>query len=201
MEPVRLAGADARPGRIGEPPRWCSFPPERLLERSVKMNPGEIVLARRWSTGRWRRECPPNPQQVCLFTKHLEIEREPCPQIDMQSVRDFVPRAPLSIEEIITLAAPAPPRQPAGRSTSSGAASGVRGMASTRLNEMGCWNPDAIERQLAHQESDDVRRAYLHAAEYWPERVRMMQAWADYLDELRDAEKVIPLRREHAQRE
>src|SRR5215471_309836 len=58
-------------------------------------------------------------------------------------------------------------------------AHGFKGMASTRLNEMGCWNPDAIERQLAHQESDDdVRRAYLHAAEYWPERVRMMQAWA-----------------------
>jgi len=75
---------------------------------------------------------------------------------------------------------------------------GFRAMASTRLNEMGCWNPDAIERQLAHQESDDVRRAYIHAAEYWRERVRMMQAWADYLDELRDAGKVVPLRRENA---
>src|SRR5215470_14586423 len=73
-----------------------------------------------------------------------------------------------------------------------------KGIASTRLNEMGCWNPDAIERQLAHQESDDVRRTYLHAAEYWPERVRMMQAWADYLDELRDAGKVVPMRRENA---
>ena len=77
-------------------------------------------------------------------------------------------------------------------------AHGFKGMASTRLNEMGCWNPDAIERQLAHQESDDVRRAYMHAAEYWPERVKMMQGWADYLDELRDAGKVIPLRRENA---
>jgi integrase len=77
-------------------------------------------------------------------------------------------------------------------------AHGFKGMASTRLNEMGCWNPDAIERQLAHQESDDVRRAYMHAAEYWPERVKMMQAWADYLDELRHAGKVIPLRRENA---
>jgi hypothetical protein len=66
------------------------------------------------------------------------------------------------------------------------------------LNEMGCWHADAIECQLAHQESDDVRRAYLHAAEYWPERVRIMQAWADYLDELRDAGKVVPLRRENA---
>jgi hypothetical protein len=46
-------------------------------------------------------------------------------------------------------------------------------------------------RQLAHQESDDVRRAYMHAAEYWPERVKMMQAWADYLDDLRDGGKVL----------
>jgi hypothetical protein len=38
-----------------------------------------------------------------------------------------------------------------------------------------------------------VRRAYVHAAEYWPERVKMMQAWADYLDELRERGKVVPL--------
>jgi integrase len=77
-------------------------------------------------------------------------------------------------------------------------AHGFKGMASTRLNEMGCWNSDAIERQLAHQEPRDVRRAYMHAAEYWPQRVKMMQAWADYLDELRNAGKVVPLRRENA---
>jgi integrase len=70
---------------------------------------------------------------------------------------------------------------------------GFRAMASTRLNEIGRWNPDAIERQLAHQEPDDVRRAYIHAAEYWPERVKMMQAWADYLDRLREGGKVLPL--------
>jgi integrase len=77
-------------------------------------------------------------------------------------------------------------------------AHGFKGMASTRLNEMGRWNPDAIERQLAHQESNDVRRAYMHAAEYWPERVKMMQTWADYLDELRNVGKVVPLRRENS---
>ena len=77
-------------------------------------------------------------------------------------------------------------------------AHGFKGMASTRLNEMGRWNPNAIERQLAHQESNDVRRAYMHAAEYWPERVKMMQTWADYLDELRDAGKAVRLRRENA---
>jgi integrase len=73
-------------------------------------------------------------------------------------------------------------------------AHGFQSMAATRLNEMGCWNPDAIERQLAHQEANDVRRAYTHAAEYWTERVKMMQAWADYLDELRKHGKVVPIR-------
>jgi integrase len=63
--------------------------------------------------------------------------------------------------------------------------SGFRATASTLLNEMGRWNPDAIERQLAHMEENDVRRAYMHAAEFWNERVEMMQVWADHLDQLR----------------
>lgn len=72
-------------------------------------------------------------------------------------------------------------------------AHGFRTTASTLLNEMGQWNKDAIERQLAHQEEDDVRRAYMHAAEFWTERVKMMQVWADYLDQLREGAAVIPL--------
>jgi integrase len=71
--------------------------------------------------------------------------------------------------------------------------SGLRTTASTLLNEMGRWNPDAIERQLAHQEEDDVRYAYMHAAEFWSERVEMMQVWADYLDQLRSGAIVVPL--------
>lgn len=63
---------------------------------------------------------------------------------------------------------------------------GFRSMASTLLNEQG-WNRDAIERQLAHSERDTVRAAYNYA-EILPERRRMMQAWADYLDSLRAAE-------------
>jgi integrase len=59
---------------------------------------------------------------------------------------------------------------------------GFRSMASTLLNEQG-WNRDAIERQLAHAERDNVRAAYNYA-EHLPERKRMMQAWADYLDKL-----------------
>ena len=60
---------------------------------------------------------------------------------------------------------------------------GFRGMASTLLNEMG-YNRDWIERQLAHGERDHVRAAYNYA-EHLPERRRMMQEWADYLEELK----------------
>ena len=56
-------------------------------------------------------------------------------------------------------------------------------MASTLLNELG-YNADWIERQLAHCERNGVRAAYNYA-EYLPERRRMVQAYADYLDRLR----------------
>ncbi len=69
---------------------------------------------------------------------------------------------------------------------------GFRSMASTQLNEQG-WNRDAIERQLAHSERDGVRAAY-NFAEHLPERRKMMQRWADYLDELKAGAKVIPFR-------
>ncbi|MEW9624700.1 tyrosine-type recombinase/integrase [Rhodanobacter geophilus] len=71
---------------------------------------------------------------------------------------------------------------------------GFRSMAASRLNEMG-WNPDAIERQLAHAESNKVREAYTHAAQYLDERKRMMQGWADYLDGLRAGGDVVPFKR------
>jgi integrase len=71
-------------------------------------------------------------------------------------------------------------------------AHGFRSMASTMLNEQG-WNKDAIERQLAHGEKDKVRAAY-NAAEHLPERRRMMQAWADYLDGLTAGASVTPIR-------
>ncbi|SBW02831.1 Integrase [uncultured delta proteobacterium] len=60
---------------------------------------------------------------------------------------------------------------------------GFRSMASTLLNEQG-YNRDWIERQLAHGERNSIRAAYNYA-EYLPERRRMMQEWADYLDALR----------------
>ena len=66
-------------------------------------------------------------------------------------------------------------------------AHGFRGMASTLLHEQG-WNSDAIERQLAHAERNKIKATYNHA-EHLPERRRMMQAWADYLNGLKTGGK------------
>lgn len=71
-----------------------------------------------------------------------------------------------------------------GYSKDEATAHGFRATASSLLNECGKWHPDAIERQLAHVENNDVRRAYARG-EYWEERVKMMQWWADYLDTLK----------------
>lgn len=70
-------------------------------------------------------------------------------------------------------------------------AHGFRAMASTLLNESGKWNPDAIERALAHGDEDRVRAAY-HRGAHWQERVAMATWWSDYLDTLRKGADVVP---------
>ena len=62
---------------------------------------------------------------------------------------------------------------------------GFRSTASTLLHEKG-YDTNIIEMQLAHKDPDTIRGAYNHA-KYLPQRTKMMQAWADYLDELRDS--------------
>lgn len=64
-------------------------------------------------------------------------------------------------------------------------AHGFRTSASSLLNESGKWNPDAIERALAHMVAGSVRRIYNQSA-YWGERVEMAQWWSNYLEELRE---------------
>jgi integrase len=70
---------------------------------------------------------------------------------------------------------------------------GFRSMASTLLNEQG-FPPDVIELQLAHTERNKVRAAY-NKAQRLPERRKMMQAWADYLDGLRTGASVTAIKR------
>lgn len=77
-----------------------------------------------------------------------------------------------------------------GYATDEMTAHGFRAMASTLLNESGKWHPDAIERALAHGDSDKVRAAY-HRGAHWKERVEMAQRWSDYLDTLRSGADIV----------
>lgn len=66
----------------------------------------------------------------------------------------------------------------------------TRTTGSTRLNELN-YHPDWIERQLAHADSNRVRSTYNHA-DYFDQRVDMMQRWADLIDDWKMGEKVAP---------
>jgi integrase len=69
---------------------------------------------------------------------------------------------------------------------------GFRGLASTILHEQG-YNHDHIELQLAHAPRNEVSAAYNHAL-YLEPRTRMMQDWADFLEQTRRGGKVLPFR-------
>jgi integrase len=71
---------------------------------------------------------------------------------------------------------------------------GFRAMARTILDEVLGFRPDLIEHQLAHAVRDPNGRAYNRTA-HLPERRKMMQAWADYLDKLKTGAEIIPLHR------
>jgi integrase len=74
---------------------------------------------------------------------------------------------------------------------------GFRAVASTILNGSGEFDPDVIERQLAHSETNEIRGAY-NRAKYMPQRVKMMSYWSDYLDVSEVGGNVVPIRSQAA---
>ncbi|AEQ98563.1 phage integrase [Xanthomonas oryzae pv. oryzicola BLS256] len=78
------------------------------------------------------------------------------------------------------------------RASSTMTAHGFRAMARTVLDEVLDFRPDYIEHQLAHAVRDPNGRAYNRTA-HLPERRKMMQAWADYLDKLRAERNLVPM--------
>jgi integrase len=69
---------------------------------------------------------------------------------------------------------------------------GFRAMARTILDEVLQVRPDLIEHQLAHAVRDPLGRAY-NRTSHLPERRKMMQQWADYLNKLKAGAEVIPI--------
>ncbi|MDO9105512.1 MAG: hypothetical protein Q7U57_11180 [Methylovulum sp.] len=71
---------------------------------------------------------------------------------------------------------------------------GFRALARTVLDEVLGFRPDFIEHQLAHAVRDPNGRAY-NRTSHLPERHKMMQSWADYLDGLKAGAQVIPFKK------
>jgi len=59
---------------------------------------------------------------------------------------------------------------------------GFRGMACGALVESMLFTEEAVEKQMSHQERDQVRLAYTHHVEYLDERKKMMNWWSNYLE-------------------
>lgn len=157
-----LALTMTRPGDIREMRRA-----EISFDKAVWRIPAERMKMRR-------------PHDVPLSRQALEILKGIWPMWEdgvlvLPSIRS--PRKPLS-ENALNSAL-----RRMGYAHDEMTAHGFRSTASTILNERG-FDPDVIEAALAHQDNNDVRRAY-NRATYWPQRVQMMQAWADLLDEFR----------------
>ncbi|WP_110015455.1 integrase arm-type DNA-binding domain-containing protein [Pantoea sp. AG702] len=63
---------------------------------------------------------------------------------------------------------------------------GFRAMACSALTESGLWSKEAVERQMSHQERNEVRAAYIHLAQHMHERRKMMQWWSSYIQANKD---------------
>jgi integrase len=150
--------------------------------------PGEVRFMRRseiiWQKATWR--IPPErmkmrrPHDVPLSTQALAVlrgiwELSEGNGLVFASVRSAV--RPLS-ENAMNSAL-----RRMGYTKDQMVAHGFRSSASTVLNERG-FDPDVIETALAHQDEDEVRAAY-NRAKYWNQRVKLMQDWADLLDQFR----------------
>lgn len=173
---------------IDEYDGWPTIRAALQLTALTMTRPGEVRLMRRseivWPSAIWRipaeRTKMRRPHQVPLSTQALGVLRGIWPlseghELVLPSIRTR--RRPLSDNALNSAL------RRMGYSQDEMCAHGFRATASTILNERG-FNPDVIEAALGHQDKDAVRRTY-NRAKYWQERVKLLQTWADLLDEFR----------------
>ena len=125
----------------------------------------------------------PLSRQACAIVKRLQAKRDASEPLVFPS--PFYPGKPLSDGTLNSALARMGYK---GHAT----AHGFRSLFSTCANEAG-WNRDVIEKQLSHEERNAVRKAY-NRAEYLEERNKLMQWWANRVDQLRKGTEVILLR-------
>lgn len=133
----------------------------------------------------------------------MKMNAEHTVPLSKQAVRMIVPIRKVSGDGALLFPSPFYPGKPLSDGTLNSAlarlgykgiatAHGFRTLFSTCANEGG-WNSDVIEKQLAHEERDEVRGAY-NRAQWLAERNRLMQWWADRLDQLRRSAKITSIK-------
>lgn len=133
----------------------------------------------------------------------MKMNAEHAVPLSKQALRTLATMRKLSGESALVFPSPFYPGKPLSDGTLNSAlarlgykgiatAHGFRTLFSTCANEGG-WNSDVIEKQLAHEERDEVRGAY-NRAQWLPERIKLMQWWADRLDKLRKGADVLPIK-------
>ena len=69
---------------------------------------------------------------------------------------------------------------------------GFRSLARSALGEMGIFQRDALEKQMSHQERNNTVGAYTPIAEYIEERIKIMDAWSNWLDTIQQKAYITP---------
>ena len=135
--------------------------------------------------------------------QRMKMKTEHTVPLSRQALAALESLRPLTGRGLLLLPSPFYPSKPLSDGTLNSAlarmgykgiatAHGFRTLFSTCANEIG-WNSDYIEKQLAHEDRDEVRGAY-NRAQWLDERTKMMQWWADRIDHLRKGADVIALR-------
>jgi integrase len=172
-----------------------------LLAPMVFVRPGELRTAK-WSdidldAGEWRFTAPKTktPHIVPLAAQAVATLRElqpltgdgpyvfPCARSKQRPMSDNAILAAMR-------------RMGINKTTACG--HGFRASARTMLDEVLGFPPHLVEHQLAHAVRDPLGRAY-NRTTHLPERRKMMQDWADFLEKVRRDVKVIPLKRAGAE--
>jgi integrase len=173
---------------IDEYDGWPTIRAALQLTALTMTRPGEIRFMRRseivWPKAVWRipaeRMKMRRPHDVPLSTQAVAILRDIWPlseghELVLPSIRS--PLKALS-ENAMNSAL-----RRMGYTKEEVCSHGFRSSASTILNERG-YDSDVVEAALAHQDEDEVRATY-NRAKYWPQRIKLLQDWADLLDEFK----------------
>jgi integrase len=175
-------------GQIDEYDGWPTLKAALQFLALTMVRPIEVRHMRRneviWPSATWRipaqRMKMRRPHDVPLSKQALEVLRAVWPltrddNLVFPSIRSW--RRPLSENAFNSVL------RRLGYGSDEMCAHGFRASASTILNERG-HDPRVIEAALAHVDQNEVRRAY-NRAQYWPERVKLLQSWSDLLDQLK----------------